>query len=81
MTKEESRRKSINTESGRREISEKLREKNVDKETLRLAALLLDRDGFLISEMRLKIMGLEAKCRTLAQKCEDLAAARKDVLG
>ena len=68
MTREESRRKSINTESWRREISEKLREKNVDKETLRLAALLLDRDGFLISEMRLKIMGLEAKCRTLAQK-------------
>lgn len=79
MTKKENQRKVISTDSGRRELSEKLRGKNADRETMLLAALLLDRDGFLISEMRLKIMGLEARCRALTQKCDYLSAVRKDV--
>lgn len=79
MTYDEKKLREAETDIGRVNLAKRLRGKDVDRETLYQAALLLDRDGFLISEMRLKIMGLEARCRALTQKCDYLSAVRKDV--
>lgn len=66
------------TQAGRKELAALLREKEVSHDTLMIAARTLEKDSFLLSEMRLKIMGLHTKYDDLARRYEMMAGERKD---
>ena len=66
------------TQAGRKELAALLREKEVSRDTLMIAARTLEKDSFLLSEMRLKIMGLHTKYDDLARRYEMMAGERKD---
>lgn len=78
MTHDEKKLREAETDIGRVKLAKLLRGKNVDRETLYLAARTLEKDSFLLSEMRLKIMGLHTKYNDLARRYEAIAGERKD---
>lgn len=78
MTYKEKKLREAGTDIGRENLAKLLRGKNVDRETLYLAARTLEKDNFLLSEMRLKIMGLRVKYDDLARRYEMMAGERKD---
>lgn len=58
------------TQAGRKELAALLREKEVSRDTLMIAARTLEKDSFLIDEMAVKNMGLRRKIAELTARLE-----------